>query len=170
MIYPRGNPTGLPIYGKQGFTGENPLRIKVEAEGVQATIKFLHAYKANLYKLFPAAYTAGAKELHNASLFLCPIDKGVLSGTSKVDYVGGGSSIQAFVSYPDPKAMYVHEDLEKAHGAIFNVKYANEIARGEEHERRPQEQAKFLEVPARSTIVRHRIVAAILRVLQRIRK
>jgi hypothetical protein len=53
------------------------------------------------------------------------------------------------VGYKDGKAVYVHENLMAAHGELFNQKYADKIAAGREHARRPQEQAKFLEGPSR---------------------
>lgn len=54
------------------------------------------------------------------------------------------------VGYRVSYAAFVHENLENAHGEVFNVKYAKDIAAGITHARRPQEQAKFLEVTART--------------------
>jgi hypothetical protein len=53
------------------------------------------------------------------------------------------------VGYTAPHALYVHEDLEKAHGEEFNIKHAAEIAEGKEKPRRRQEQAKFLETASK---------------------
>lgn len=57
--------------------------------------------------------------------------------------------VAVVVGYTQNYAVYVHEDLTKAHGAAFNVKHAAEIASGEEHTRGADQQAKFLERPAR---------------------
>jgi hypothetical protein len=67
------------------------------------------------------------------------------------------------VGYTAAYAVYVHENLEAAHGQMYNAKYADEIAmtramkaakipKGsftEWHDRGPNQQAKFLEQPAR---------------------
>jgi hypothetical protein len=52
------------------------------------------------------------------------------------------------VGYTAAYALYVHEDLEKTHGAEYNEKHAEEIAAGAP-DRGEQQQAKFLERPAR---------------------
>src|SRR5438093_1136539 len=101
MIFPRGNSTGAPLYSKHGFTGEKPLRIKVEAEleGVQSTIRFFQEYKAKLYGVWAKAMIAGAMVIHEESGRLVPIDTGHLWETSQVDYTGGGNRTEAFVRY-----------------------------------------------------------------------
>lgn len=57
------------------------------------------------------------------------------------------------VGYTAEHAVYVHENLDVAHGETFNKKYAAEIKNKVDPEyyfkRRPQEQAKFLERPLR---------------------
>lgn len=60
-----------------------------------------------------------------------------------------GYNVNIAVGYAISYHIYVHEDLTKAHGRTFNAKYALEIQQGLEHPRRPQEQAKYLEQPAR---------------------
>jgi hypothetical protein len=59
------------------------------------------------------------------------------------------SNVSVSVGYTAAYAVFVHEDLQKAHGAAFNIKHADEIASGAEHSRGPEQQAKFLEGPAR---------------------
>ena len=53
------------------------------------------------------------------------------------------------VGYTANYALFVHENLEAAHGAAFNAKHAAEIAAGTEHSRGDNQQAKFLETPFR---------------------
>lgn len=53
------------------------------------------------------------------------------------------------VGYEAPYAVVVHEDLEAAHGAAFNVKHAAEISAGKEKARGDNQQAKYLEAPFR---------------------
>lgn len=80
---------------------------------------------------------------------IVPMDTGALAASGKVEVTfGTGLDTVATVSYGDanaPYAVFVHEDLSKRHGSAFNVHYAQEIAAGYTHERRPEEQAKFLE-------------------------
>lgn len=78
-----------------------------------------------------------------------PIDSGELSNSGKVVERGVGVKGPTFVQFTAEHAIFVHEDMEKAHGALFNIKYAQDILTGKTHARRPQEMAKFLEVPAR---------------------
>jgi hypothetical protein len=55
------------------------------------------------------------------------------------------------VGYSTKYAVYVHEDLEAAHGEAYNQKYADQIAArlAGFHSRGTNQQAKFLEAPAR---------------------
>lgn len=57
--------------------------------------------------------------------------------------------VSVVVGYTTEYAVWVHENLEAAHGQAFNVKHAAEIKAGLEHSRGPLQQAKFLEQPAR---------------------
>ena len=58
------------------------------------------------------------------------------------------------VGYTAAYAIHVHENMEAAHGAAYNVKHAQYYKRGKRKgevkiQRGPQQQAKFLEQPAR---------------------
>jgi hypothetical protein len=53
------------------------------------------------------------------------------------------------VGYSTNYALFVHEDLEKRHGSVYNEYYAAEIDAGLMHSRGEGQQAKFLEQPAR---------------------
>lgn len=88
--------------------------------------------------------------LLEASREFCPIDTKDLYNSSRVEVRGRLGTTEAKVTYNTDYAVYVHEDLTKAHGATFNRKYSDEISRGVTHARRPQEQAKFLERPVRT--------------------
>lgn len=69
--------------------------------------------------------------------------------------------VSVVVGYDAAYAIFVHEDLEAAHGSAYNQKYAEEIAAGKtksgrkkrgwkgKTSRGPNQQAKFLEKPAR---------------------
>jgi hypothetical protein len=70
----------------------------------------------------------------------------------RVSEDGGKPSV--IVGYTAEYALHVHENLEAAHGAAYNVKYAAYYKRGKRAgqlkiQRGPEQQAKFLERPAR---------------------
>ncbi len=95
----------------------------------------------------------GGLHLQRKSMDIVPRDLGVLAGSSFVRNVGGrGFDTDIIVGYGSEGANYavfVHEDLNKVHGAVFNVKHAKEIAAGTMRNRGENQQAKFLEKPAR---------------------
>lgn len=53
------------------------------------------------------------------------------------------------VSYYANYALYVHENMQAAHGTDYNERYADEIAAGKRSDRGAGQRAKFLEEPAR---------------------
>jgi hypothetical protein len=89
-----------------------------------------------------------------ASQHIVPTDLGVLKATGHVRHEGRGFETVVIIGYGTDYGIYVHEELEKAHGEAYNTKYAAQIkARAKYwykgdwrtyHKRRPQEQAKFL--------------------------
>jgi len=100
------------------------------------------------------------------SLEVAPKDTGNMEDGSFVRRRGSGYRTVISVGYQAPYAAMVHEDIGKAHGTSYNVKYAQRIANKERylavrqrpdgsiaaynmvyHNRRSQEQAKFLERP-----------------------
>jgi len=105
----------------------------------------------------------GGKIIYDESRNFCPIGvTGNLHASARVTKEGSGMTTDVEVSYGtknDEKvtyAVYVHERLEPAHGEEFNTKHALKIALARTpaqkkyyFTRRPQEQAKFLERPAR---------------------
>lgn len=101
-----------------------------------------------------------AEELLREANYLIPIDTGAMIGSGKAGKVPGTSGIdtQGYVTYDTPYVVWVHEDMSKRHGATFNTHYASEIAAGITHARRPQEQAKFLEMPSKSPRVHAKLM------------
>lgn len=119
--------------------------------------------RAGMGKAMETGLVKGGKLLYDESRILCPIGiTGNLHASARVTKEGSGMTTDVEVSYGtknDEKvtyAVYVHERLDPpiAHGHSFNIKHADEIAKappGEKYfvNRRPQEQAKYLERPAR---------------------
>jgi hypothetical protein len=107
-------------------------------------------------------YAAGMEAgLVRAGLFLqrssqqfVPIQTGNLRGSAFTRKEGGGLKTEVLVGYTASYAVFVHEDLDAAHGPVFNAKYAAEIAAAPANHpfffrRGPNQQAKFLEKPFR---------------------
>ena len=105
----------------------------------------------------------GGLHLQRKSQEITPVDWGPLKASSFLRNVGGsGFDTDIVVGYGGEGvgyAVYVHEDLNKAHGKEFNIKHAAEIAAGKMvykgKKKKPmanrgeKQQAKFLERPAR---------------------
>jgi hypothetical protein len=88
-----------------------------------------------------------------AAQYYVPVDTGTLRASGRVRKAAGTGGLNTVVevSYSTYYAVYVHEDLTKRHGQVFNKHYAADIAAGRTHPRRPQEQAKFLEQALRES-------------------
>lgn len=109
----------------------------------------------------------GGKHLLRESMKIVPMWTGALRASGRVDNIGGeGSDVDIVVHYGGGSkgsgaySVYVHEikDPPVAHGASFNRKHAAMIAllsggKKKKHSyyynRKPEEQFKFLEKPAR---------------------
>lgn len=129
----------------------------VEFKGVDKVIRNLR----RSVRVTGASLGRGLKEaglyLQRESQKIVPVHTGDLKGSAFTRNVGGaGFDTDIIVGYTAGYAVYVHEDLEKAHGRAFNVKHAAEIAGASTKaqkklwfNRGENQQAKFLEMPAR---------------------
>lgn len=104
--------------------------------------------------------TKGGLYLQAKSMDIVPVQLGTLKATAFTRNVGGqGFNADIVVGYNTDYAVFVHEDLTKAHGQEFNIKHADEIAaaagtprgtaKGGMFPRPENQQAKFLERPMR---------------------
>ncbi len=131
-----------------------------------AALKQITGLKLIIRKMTAAKAKTGddvARGLKKAGLFLqgksedvVPVQLGTLKNSAFCRNVGGsGVKTDITVGYTAGYAAVVHEDLEKAHGKDFNVKHAVEIkaakgtAKSGMFKRGENQQAKFLESPAR---------------------
>lgn len=134
---------------------------RIRASGGGDPVKAIQiAFKARR-ELYGKGFEKGLKRagalLLTKSQEIVPIDTGALTSTGKNVFRTHHGRPEARVSYGpvfDPGtgqeySLDVHEDLRVAHGEEFNLKHADEIAAGLTHARRPEEQAKYLERPAR---------------------
>lgn len=110
----------------------------------------------------------GGLLLLRASQEIVPVDQGPLRASGRVRHSGAGLKTIVRIAYTADYALTVHEDLEAAHGEVFNQKYSREISAKKIqpwngkvfHKRGPNQQAKFLEQPAREK--RREIVKVII--------
>lgn len=97
------------------------------------------------------------KFLFRESQAIVPVHQGHLKGSGFIRRRGIGFKTDVIVGYTAKYAVYVHENLDAVHGTAFNIRFAEEI--GAAHtpaqkkmwfNREPNQQAKFLEKPART--------------------
>lgn len=80
---------------------------------------------------------------------IVPVEFGLLKASGFVRVEGYGMAARVNVGFTAAYAIYVHENLDAAHGAAYNTKYADDIKAGRKKARGPNQQAKFVERPAR---------------------
>jgi hypothetical protein len=141
------------------WTGANEVAKELDLTNKKAILGFARGLKA-----------AGEWLLARANE-LVPVQFGNLKASGFVRNMGGrGLDTDVVVGYTAAYAVYVHENLEAAHGKAFNIKYAKQIAahsrtisRGPRKgqvvlptvksgwaPRGENQQAKFLETPMRN--------------------
>lgn len=161
----------------------------LELQGLDIVIEKLNKFTAKLPEHFETGLKKAGVYLQRESQKIVPVWTGNLKASAYTKVVkrrgfvgrmilgefkaGGGQGIMTdvVVGYGSSAkyAIYVHQNLDKAHGTAFNVKHAAQIAakmkvhkkgknagktywsRKEYYRPRgPDQQAKFLEVPARN--------------------
>lgn len=117
----------------------------------------LNRRRAQFGRNFERGMIKGGTILFRAAQEIVPVDQGPLRASGSVRKVGRGLKTEMRIGYSAEYALLVHESLEFAHGEEFNIKYARQIANKDLqpwngkafHKRGPNQQAKFLERPAR---------------------
>ena len=122
-------------------------------KGISTVMRNLGRAKGTIAAGVGRGLMKGGLHLQRKSEEIVPVDLGDLHGSSFVRNIGGrGFDTDIVVGYGSEGvgyAVFVHEDLNKVHGKVFNIKYAKEIAAGTMKNRGEKQQAKFLEKPAR---------------------
>jgi hypothetical protein len=115
------------------------------------------------------------RELLKESRKIVPIETKALWHTGKV-VKGLGTDpndVKVAVQYGGAPhvhyAVFVHEDMTKRHGRVYNEYYAIDIANGELKRKRPQERAKYLSGPASDDRVQSNMLARIKNRLLQVR-
>jgi len=100
----------------------------------------------------------GGIYLQRKSQQIVPVQLGPLKASAFTRDIGTVRRPDVIVGYTANYAVFVHEDLEKAHGQAFNIKHGLAIAGASKNAktakgglflRGENQQAKFLEKPAR---------------------
>ncbi len=123
--------------------------------GIDKIIRNLKKVDAQIARGVARGLKRGGLLLLRESKKIVPVDIGHLKGSGETRNIGGsGFKTDIIVVYGSDVsyAVYVHEDLEAAHGEAFNRKYRKQIADSNNkrfRSRGPNQQAKFLEQPAR---------------------
>lgn len=122
--------------------------------GLQRVINLLRSTAAGHAKGVARGLKLAAIPVLRASQRIVPVDLGTLKATGHIRHEGTGFNTVVIIGYGTDYGMYVHEDLDKAHGAAYNSKYAAEIRAKAKywyagawrtyHTRGPNQQAKFL--------------------------
>jgi len=124
-------------------------------KGLGALIKKIKGMGPHIAKRYSNNVKRAGLLLLRHSNELVPIDTGVLRASGYTRAEGTGFDTVVYVGYTTNYALWVHEDLEAAHGAAFNAKYADAIEKGNKqpwngkpfHKRGEGQQARFLATP-----------------------
>lgn len=93
---------------------------------------------------------AAGLHLQRRSQYFVPVETGILKESAFTRASGSSQYTVVRVGYTASYAIYVHENMNAAHGAEYNKKYGRVLKSGKHEKlRAPQQQAKFLERPAR---------------------
>jgi hypothetical protein len=125
-----------------------------KVKGLREVKRNLDMSQAMFAKKIEHGLKRGAALVHRKSQETVPVDQGNLKGGGKVNKKPGTSGLTThmIVGYSAEYAVFVHEDLQKAHGRAFNIKHAAEIAAGTENSRGDNQRAKFLENAVRENL------------------
>lgn len=128
----------------------------VRITGVRKIRVNLKTYMVDQGRVFSIGLRRAGIFLQHKSQKITPVLTGTLRNTAFTRRFGSGYRTDVVVGYTAKYAAFVHEDLDKAHGRQFNELHASEIASAHTpsqkryfHTRGENQQAKFLEKPAR---------------------
>lgn len=126
--------------------------LKIKLDGLNEFSKSFDKLKKNIERELNKACNQSTELIRQtANRTITPMDTGALINTSYSINITVPNGVGAECIYGDPQApyaLYVETIDSYAHGSEFNMKYADKIARGIEHPRRPQESAHFLSITA----------------------
>lgn len=117
--------------------------------GARQLFANLRAQRAKAERGVERGMRRAGKALLRYSQKIIPVEFGVLKASGFVRVTGSGFKAKVNVGFTEAYAVIVHENLDAAHGAAYNAKYKEDIKKGLKKARGVNQQAKFLERPAR---------------------
>lgn len=97
-------------------------------KGVDKVVRTMHSCHRKADRGAERGLKRAGMLLQRMSMEICPVQTGDLRDSAETRWDGAGTKTVVRVVYKTDYAVYVHEDLTKAHGAAFNRKYARLIA------------------------------------------
>ena len=131
-------------------------------KGMRGILERKHKEDARIVQAWIRGLKKAGLLLQRESMKLVPVDHGVLRGSAFTRVTGSGSKTDVQVGYTASYAIYVHENLDAAHGKQFNAKYRKEISSGQMRSRGPNQSAKFLEKPYKDPRIRSEMKAIVV--------
>jgi len=131
----------------------------IKLEGLPQVLSKLRSATVDMQNKAGRGLKLGGLFLQRESQKIVPKQLGNLHNSAFTRSTGAGLHTDVTVGYTAEYATYVHEDMDKAHGAAFNIKHASEISNATKRQRTAagglfnrgeEQQAKFLETPART--------------------
>lgn len=139
-------------------------------KGMEVVVRNMRARDKKLGSIFAKNLKKAGRYLQRKSMEVVPVQTGKLKASAFTRALGTGWKTDVVVGYGKVRyAVYVHEDMNAAHGAAFNAKYASLIATRNKRKRAAKaaglpftvvtdpyfkrgenQQAKFLEAPAKA--------------------
>lgn len=130
----------------------------VKVQGVKEVVAALKRKKTNHAVGLQRGLRRCGLLLLRLSMEITPVETGVLRASGAVRDEGTQDAPEVVVGYFTAYAVYVHENLEAAHGEDYNTKHAERIKAGQDFARGPEQQAKFLEDPLRANIRQFKVI------------
>lgn len=101
----------------------------VRVSGLPTVLRNLRQARDKIAQATAKGLVKGGLHLQRKSQQIVPVQLGDLKNSAGTRNIGGrGFDADVIVFYNTEYAVYVHEDLTKAHGREFNIKHADEIA------------------------------------------
>lgn len=130
------------------------MTVIAQLKGADQVLRNMKSARKKLVAATVRGLKKGGLFLQRESQKIVPVDTGNLRGSAFTRALGSGERTDVIVGYTAAYAVYVHENLEAKHGKEFNEEYGKlvtdpEVGVRRERLRGEDQQAKFLEKPAR---------------------
>ena len=101
---------------------------KFQIEGLNELVQKLQKAEGQILNNVNRGIKKAGLFLQRESMLLVPIQTGNLRASAFTRASGKGKDFSVVVGYTASYAVFVHENLDAAHGKAFNIKHADKIA------------------------------------------